>query len=206
VRVDEHPEIATGWCDVFCELIAPRPTLVVVGAGHVAVPIAQIGHLLDFEVVVVDDRPTYANVERFPAADRIIVDDFESALANLQISSATYLVLVTRGHVYDVHALRSVLQREPAYVGMIGSKRRVFAVLKLLHGEGIPVERLLRVHAPIGLDLGTETPGEIAVSVGAELLKARRGGGAASLSDLVREEYRVRLSAAEPDARVSGRA
>jgi xanthine dehydrogenase accessory factor len=168
--------------------------LVVVGAGHVAVPIAKVGKLLDFEVVVIDDRPSFANTDRFPDADRIIVDEFTTALDQLDITPSTYVVLVTRAHTFDVHALRKIVRLPAGYIGMIGSRRRVYAVFKLLSDEGVPLDDLLRVHAPIGLDIKTETPGEIAISVGAELLKARRGGGAASISDILRPQYRYSLS------------
>ena len=196
----EHPAGAqAGQVAVYFELTIPRPTLVVVGAGHVAMPIAQVGRLLDFEVIVVDDRPSFANTERFPDADRIIVDDFASALDDIDITPSTYLVLVTRAHTHDVHVLRKIVRRPAGYIGMIGSRRRVYAVLKLLRDEGVAVEELLRVHAPIGLDIKTETPGEIAVSVGAELLKARRGGNAASMSDLMRAQYRFSLTKGDHD-------
>ena len=184
----------SGEASVFFDLALPKPTLIVVGAGHVAVPIAQVGRLLDFEVMVVDDRPSFANSDRFPTADRIIVESFEDAVDDLPITPSTYVVLVTRGHTHDVHALRKIVRKGAAYIGMIGSRRRVFAVFKLLHDEGVPIEDLLRVHAPIGLDIKTETPGEIAISVGAEILKARRGGGAASMSDLLRAQYEFSLT------------
>jgi xanthine dehydrogenase accessory factor len=193
-------ELSTsGQVGVFFDLAMPRPTLVVVGAGHVGVPIAEVGHLLDFEVVVIDDRPSYANAERFPHADRIIVDEFTSALDSLEITPSTFIVLVTRAHTFDVHALRKIISKPTGYIGMIGSRRRVYAVFKLLREEGVPLEDLMRVHAPIGLDIKTETPGEIAVSVGAELLKVRRGGGAASISDILRPQYRYSLTKGDQD-------
>ncbi len=188
-----------GQVSIYYELLLPRPTLVIVGAGHVAVPLAQVGSLLDFDVVVIDDRSAFANAKRFPQAKRIVVDDFEAALQAIEITPSTYVVLVTRGHVHDVRSLRHVIHRSPAYVGMIGSRRRVFAVFKLLHDEGVPLEALMRVHAPIGLDIRTETPGEIAVSIGAEVLKARRGGGAASFSDSLRAQYLYSLTKGESD-------
>jgi xanthine dehydrogenase accessory factor len=188
-----------GQVGVFFDLAVPRPTLVVVGAGHVAMPIAEVGRLMDFEVVVIDDRPSFANRERFPHADRIIVDDFSRALDQLEITPSTYVVLVTRAHTYDVHALRKIVRRPAGYIGMIGSRRRVYAVFRLLRDEGVPLEDLMRVHAPIGLDIKTETPGEIAVSVGAELLKVRRGGGAASISEVLRPQYRYSLTRGEQD-------
>ncbi|GAC1312918.1 MAG: XdhC family protein [Chloroflexota bacterium] len=184
---------------VFFDVVVPKPTLVVVGAGHVAVPIAQIGRMLDFDVVVVGDRPSFANAERFPGASEIIVDDFVAALQRLEITPTTAIVLVTRGHTHDVHALRFLVGKTAGYIGMIGSRRRVYAVFKLLRDEGFAVDDLLKVHAPIGLDIKTETPGEIAISVGAELLKARRGGGAASMSDLLRPQYRYSLSRGDDD-------
>jgi xanthine dehydrogenase accessory factor len=182
---------------VFFELLLPQATLVILGAGHVAQPLAEVGKLLEFDVLVVDDRPSFANAERFPSVDRIIVDDFEAALDTIDITPSTSVVLVTRGHVHDVRSLRKIIHKPAGYIGMIGSQRRVFAVFKLLHEEGVPVEQLLRVHAPIGLDIKTETPAEIAVSVGAELVKVRRGGGAASFSDLLRTQYRSSLTRSE---------
>jgi len=188
-----------GQVGIFFDLAVPRPTLVIVGAGHVGVPIAEVGRLMDFEVVVIDDRPSYANAERFPNADRIIVDEFTTALDSLEITPSTYIVLVTRAHTFDVHALRKIVSQPAGYIVMIGSRRRVYAVFKLLRDEGVPLEDLMRVHAPIGLDIKTETPGEIAVSVGAELLKVRRGGGAASISDILRPQYRYSLTKGDQD-------
>ena len=184
---------------VYFDLTTPRPTLVIFGAGHVALPLVQVGRLLDFEVVVVDDRPAYANPERFPDADRIIADDFVAAVDRITLTPSTYVVLVTRAHTHDVHVLRQVVRSDAAYIGMIGSRRRVYAVYKLLRDEGVPLENLLRVHAPIGLDLKTETPGEIAISIGAELLKVRRGGEAASFSDILRPQYRYSLTRGDAD-------
>jgi xanthine dehydrogenase accessory factor len=196
---DDPAAAKAGQVSVYFDLTIPRPTLVVVGAGHVAMPVAQVGRLLDFEVIVIDDRPSFANAKRFPDADRIIVDDFSTALDDIDITPSTYLVLVTRAHTHDVHALRKIVRQPAGYIGMIGSRRRVYAVFKLLRDEGVPVEELLLVHAPIGLDIKTETPGEIAISVGAELLKARRGGGAASMSDILRPQYRFSLTKGDND-------
>src|SRR5439155_24880338 len=105
--------------------------------------VAQVGKLLDFEVVVIDDRPRFASAARFQHADRIIVDDFDTALGALPITASTYVVLVTRGHVHDVRSLRMIVEQPAAYIGMIGSRRRVFAVFKLLPEEGISIESRL---------------------------------------------------------------
>ena len=178
-----------GSAEVFVEVHLPSPTLVIAGAGHIAVPLAQIAKLLEFRVVVIDDRASFANRERFPDADEVIAADFEETLRNFPLTPDTYVVLVTRGHQYDVQSLRTVIHAPVAYIGMIGSKRRVWAVCKLLHHEGVPVEKIRRVHAPIGIDIAAETPAEIAVGIAAEIVKIRRGGTAASLSDPIRDRY-----------------
>lgn len=179
----------TARAEVFFEVFVPAPTLIVCGAGHIAVPLATFAKELGFTVVVLDDRASFARAERFPTADRVIVGGFESELAKMPVHADTYIVLVTRGHSFDVEALRSVIRNDPAYIGMIGSKRRVWAVFKLLHDEGISIEDIKKVYAPIGLDLAAETPAEIALTIAAEMVKIRRGGKAPSLSDELRERY-----------------
>jgi xanthine dehydrogenase accessory factor len=178
-----------GQADVCIEVFVPAPTLLICGAGHIAAPLAGIGKLSGFSVAVLDDRPSFANAERFPGADQIIVGGIEESLRAFPLLPDTYVVLVTRGHSYDVEGLRVAIHAPVAYLGMIGSKRRVWAVLKLLHDEGVPIEKLARVHAPIGIDIAAETPGEIAVAIAAELIKVRRGGQVPSISDGLRERY-----------------
>ncbi|MBI2955292.1 MAG: XdhC family protein [Chloroflexi bacterium] len=175
--------------EVFVEPFKPQPTLLIAGAGHIAVPLAKIGKMLDLHVAVVDDRASFANEERFPEIDQIIVSDFETALSDFPITSDTYIVLITRGHQHDVVSLKQVIDSPAAYIGMIGSKRRVFAVFKLLHEEGMSLDKLARVHSPIGVDLAAETPAEIALSISAEVVKVMRGGKATSLSEATRERY-----------------
>ncbi len=184
--------------EVFIEVFATAAQLLILGAGHIAVPLAKLGKLLGFSVTVVDDRANFANRERFPEADRILVGDFEQVLKDYPWVPNTYVVLVTRGHEFDVVSLRHILYWDVAYIGMIGSKRRVWAVHKLLHDEGMPIERLQRLHAPIGLDIGAETPAEIAVAIMAEIIKVRRGGRAESLSDRLRPLYAKRLLSRSP--------
>ncbi len=172
-------------CTVYVEVHAPPPELVIVGAGHVARPLCQVGALLGFRVTVLDDRPEFATRERFPHAAQVRRADFADPLHGVRMGPRTFLVLVTRGHKYDFEALRGLLlgAELPAYVGMIGSRRRTRAALEALAREGIPAERLRAVHAPIGLDVGAETPEEIAVSIAAELVMARRGGTGQPLRD-----------------------
>jgi xanthine dehydrogenase accessory factor len=169
-------ESSGGAYQVMLELHEPPATLVIVGGGHIGKALATIGGLCGFAVVVVDDRPDYANQERFPEAGRVICGDFAEVLRGLPIDSNTYIVTVTRGHKHDEESLRQVAGSPAAYVGMIGSKRRVAAVLQHLMDEGLDAEAVRRVHTPIGLDIGAETPEEIAVAIMAEVVQVRRGG------------------------------
>jgi xanthine dehydrogenase accessory factor len=175
-------------CTLYVEPHLAPPELVIVGAGHVARPLCRIGAMLGFRVTVLDDRPEFATRERFPEAAEVRPARFDDPFAGLRITGRTYLVLVTRGHKYDFEALRDVLHRPdlPAYVGMIGSRRRTRAALEQLARDGIDDERLRAVHAPIGLDVNAETPEEIAVAIGAELVMARRGGTGRPLRDVER--------------------
>ncbi len=185
--------------EAFFDPFLPRPELIIVGAGHIAVPLAQLASSLDFAVTVIDDRASFANKERFPQASRILVAGAEAALRGLRITTRSHLVLVTRAHSHDVEALRAVIDAEAAYIGMIGSQRRVWAVYKLLHDEGVSAEKLARVRAPIGLDLGGSSPAEIALCIMAEIVMLRRGGTGQPLSDRLRKRYLARL--AKLDAR-----
>jgi xanthine dehydrogenase accessory factor len=168
--------------EVFHEILEPQPELLIIGAGHIAVPLARYGKMVGFEVSVVDDRDKYANVERFPDADRVIAADFGETLKDWPITPATYVVIITRAHTYDEESLRIILTRESAYIGMIGSRRRVQVVLRTLAAEGYDRDRLAMVRAPIGLDIGAETPDEIALAIIAEVVAARRGGSGVPLS------------------------
>lgn len=171
---------------VYVEPFLPEPHLVVMGAGHVAQPVAQVGKLLGFSVIVIDDRSEFANAARFPTAD-VVCAEFISALRGLGLGPRHCVVLVTRGHLHDMECLREVLGYDVAYIGMIGSRTRVRSVMEMLvNNHGIDPDRLKQVYAPIGLDIGARTPAEIAVAVGAELVKVRYGGSGASLSRLSR--------------------
>ncbi len=161
---------------IFLDVMTPPPTLLIVGSGHVAQPVSSIGKTLGFRVVVLDDRESFANRERFPDADQILVGEFSQELPKFPIHPATYVIIVTRGHAYDEGALRSVVGSRAAYIGMIGSARKVRTVLDNLASTGIPQEQLDRVYSPIGLDIGAETPAEIALSIMAEIVNVRRRG------------------------------
>jgi xanthine dehydrogenase accessory factor len=172
-----------GGVGLFVEVITPSPELLVVGAGHIAQPLVAMGKLLGFHVTVIDDRRAFADRERFPDADEIAVGRIEDLLRDWRIGPATYLVLVTRGHQFDEAALKVVIGADAAYIGMIGSRRRVREVFRHLAAAGVPEERIARVHAPIGLAIGAESPAEIAVAIAAELVQVRRARAeAANLS------------------------
>lgn len=160
-----------------------RPcALVIAGGGHVGKALSEIAALCGFRVTIIDDRPEYADRERFPEADKVIRGRFDEVLAEYPLDETTYVVAVTRGHRHDEASLRSVIGRGAAYVGMIGSKRRSAAVLQHLLEEGADAEAVAAVHTPIGLDIGAETPEEIAVAIMAEIILHRHGGTGAPLS------------------------
>lgn len=150
--------------------------LFVVGAGHIALPLARLGVLLGFDVVVLDDRDEFATADRFPEAARVLRVDFADPFRTTAPGPADFVVLVTRAHRYDFDCLRRLVGGEPPrYVGMVGSRRRVRAAFRALLDDGVPADRLAAIHAPTGVDVGAETPEEIAVSIAAELVAARRG-------------------------------
>jgi xanthine dehydrogenase accessory factor len=195
-------ETAT-WAEIFLEPLLPAPVLLIAGAGHIAAPLAALGSLMKFSVSVTDDRASFANRERFPGAQQILVGDIESTLRAYPITPRTHIVLVTRAHSHDVQGLRAIIDSPAAYIGMIGSQRRVWAVLKLLHAEGIASEKLLRVRAPIGLDLGGQTPEEIALAILSEIVLLRHKGTAQPLSDSLRARYQARLQRLEDEDEMS---
>lgn len=172
--------------EVYVERVTPPDELVIVGAGHIAQPLSTIGHVLGLRVLVLDDRPGFARRDRFPDADRVVVTDFDAPFREVGIGLRSHVVLVTRGHRYDYDCLRALAGAgvKPAYVGMIGSRRRVRAAFEALAAEGFGTEDLRDVFAPIGLDIGAETPEEIALAIAAEIVLARRGGCGRPLRDV----------------------
>jgi xanthine dehydrogenase accessory factor len=169
--------------EVFFEVLPAVQKAIIVGAGHLAIPLAKFAKILGFHVTVIDDRVIYANRERFPDAEEVLAGDMAEALRGIEITPQTYIVLITRGHQYDEPCLREVIHSPAKYIGMIGSKRRIKACfIRFRDEEGIPEELLKKVYAPIGLDIGAESPEEIALCIIAEMVKVRRGGSAQSLA------------------------
>jgi len=147
--------------------------LYIFGAGHVSQFLSKAAKLVDFNVTVIDDREEFANRERFPEADTIIVEDFNKVFDALDLPTNSYIVIVTRGHSHDALVLEKSVAKPTRYVGMIGSQRKVRMVLEHLKEKGVRKEILESVHAPIGIDINSETPQEIAISIVAELIQVR---------------------------------
>jgi len=187
-RKKQTVEIKNG-IRIFFDVISENNKLVICGAGHIAIPLARFARELGFSVTAVDDRPDFANQSRFERC-QVVVEDFLVALRQMPINHSTYVVIITRGHKHDAECLAEVLSRETAYVGLIGSRRRVHFVLELMSLHGIPAERLEDVFTPIGIPIGAESPEEIALSIAAELVCVRRKGStqAKVLNTFIREK------------------
>jgi xanthine dehydrogenase accessory factor len=168
------PMICGGEMEIFVEPIGITETLIIVGAGHVGAAVAQLGKNLGFRIIVLDDRPEFVTVENFPIADERITGNLKSEIEKLEITPQTYIVLVTRLHTMDETLLGAIVDKPTAYIGMLGSKRRVLTVKESLKQKGVSETALDRVHAPIGLDIHAETPQEIAVSILAEIIQVKR--------------------------------
>lgn len=197
---------AAGQIKVFVEVQHRPPELIIVGAGHIAGPLAQLGKLCDFTVTVLDDRPQFANRQRFPQVDEVLATPLRETMrrwaAEGRLDKDTCVVLVTRGHQHDIDCLLEILDAPLAYIGMIGSQRRVRAVFDLLSAEmGIAPEKFDRVYAPIGIAIGARTPAEIAVCIMAEIINVLRNGPARSISDERREKARWRRETRQDEVR-----
>jgi xanthine dehydrogenase accessory factor len=163
---------------VFVEALEPEALLLLFGAGHISTYVAPMARMVGFRVWVIDDRAQFANPERFPDADRIMVSSVAEAFGRIAVSRETFIAIVTRGHLHDRDALRSALATRPAYIGMIGSRRKRDLIYASLIQEGVSAAEFQRVRCPIGISIDAQTPQEIAVSIVAELIQVRaRAGG-----------------------------
>ena len=178
----ENGLVCGGQMDVHIDPLAPAPHLYIIGAGHVGWHVAKLAHSAGFRIHVVDDREKFANVERFPDADEVVVEPIADWLHGATLQPTAYAVIVTRGHQADLEAMRSLAARDLTYLGLIGSRAKIVRINQALLADGLPAEILERVHAPIGLDIGAVTPAEIAISIVAELVAIRRGVDTKSLS------------------------
>jgi xanthine dehydrogenase accessory factor len=179
VNPAEPEQSATVMIDPY---LAP-PELIILGGGHIAVPLANIGYLLGYQVTVVDDRPDFVSPERFTGVYKSICCSFDDIENILSLGPASNVVIVTRGHMHDLDCLRKVIKYPVAYLGMIGSRRKIKMIRQHLLEDGVNMEKIEKVRMPVGLDIGAQTPAEIAVCIAAEMIKDRRGGNAGSLAE-----------------------
>ena len=162
--------------EIFVEGFTTPPTLVMVGGGHVGKATADLAHLLGYRVYVVDDRPEFANKERFPYAEQVVVAPYHQWADHLNINVNSFLVVATRGHRFDDMALESALKTRARYIGLLGSRRKTLMIYRRLMEQGVAKERIREVYAPVGLNIGALTPEELAVSIMSEIIMVRRGG------------------------------
>ncbi len=166
--------ICGGQLNIFVEPVIPQPRALIFGGGHVSKSISKVATLAGFATSVIDNREAFANAERFPEAEATYAEEYEEVFPKLTVNGSTYLVIVTRGHRDDMRVLRWAVTTPARYVAMIGSKRKTISVVKELEKDGIPREAFDKVFAPMGFEIGAETPEEIAISVVAEMIAMRR--------------------------------
>lgn len=188
IHLDADQGEAVGSCgatlELFCEVLRPEPRLIIAGAGYVAQSLARLAARLDFRVSVIDERRDLADPAAFGESVQLTLGDIPQTLHELVPDESSFIVIVTRGHHLDEETLRAALETNAAYIGMIGSPSKVRHIFKDLLQQGITRETLARVHAPIGLDLGAETPDEIALSIAAEIVMLRRHASGSSLQSM----------------------
>jgi xanthine dehydrogenase accessory factor len=186
-QAGEDGLVCGGRMQVFIEPIEGTPTLCLFGAGHVAQPLARMAKAAGFRVQVADDRIKFANRERFPDVDLLVVDDFTAAARQLTIGPNTYAVVVTRGHKGDTEALRAVVGKGLRFVGLLGSRPKLVHLVTALEESGVSPQDLGEIHCPLGIEIGAVSPEEIAVSVLAEMIAVRRAVAPAAIAPMKME-------------------
>lgn len=169
--------ICGGTLEVFIEPIPAPPLVVIFGAGHVSLSLSKVAVAAGFSTIIADDRERFASPERFPEARAVHAAEYEAVFPQLPVTRNSYIVIVTRGHRDDMRVLKWAVTTPARYIGMIGSRRKVLSTYQELEKEGMDAKLFERVHAPMGLRIGAQTPEEIAVATVAELIAARRGVG-----------------------------
>lgn len=195
IHLDADKGEAVGSCgatlEIFFEVVRAEPRLIIAGAGYVAQALAKLAARLDFRIIVVDDRRDLADPQAFGEKVQLTFGEIPQTIRELEPDESSWIVIVTRGHHLDEDALKAALETNAGYIGMIGSPSKVKHIFKDLLKEGVARERLAQVHAPIGLDLGAETPDEIALSIAAEMVMLRKNASGAPLKtvrNLLEEE------------------
>ncbi len=174
--------ICGGTVEVYVEPMLPKPTLLLIGAGHVGKAVVHLSKWLDFHVVIVEDNAEFCTPEHIPGGDEYLAIAMEEITNHVQINTQTFIVMATRGADVDALALPDLLKSTAAYIGVIGSRKRWLEASKLTRARGVDEDELKRVHSPIGLEIEAETPEEIAVSIMAEVLMIRHGGTGKQMS------------------------
>ncbi len=182
---EENTFVCGGNMEVYLEPTTPNPTLYIFGTGNVGKALANVAAFAGFRVVVVDDRDKYATAERFPQADAFCIDSYENTLNKLKMNNNSYIFISTREHHIDEICLRYALNSSARYIGMLGNRKKVKLLEDYLMAEGRDLSELKRVSVPGGLDLGAETPEEIAISITAEMITARKNRDVALVKDAV---------------------
>ncbi|EJU24585.1 putative xanthine dehydrogenase accessory factor [Peptoanaerobacter stomatis] len=177
---------ASGYIKVFY----PRNKLLIIGAGHVGKALYDLAVTLDFDITVMDDRQEYANKEAYPDAD-IVVGEYEDVLPKLEVDKFTSVVIVTRGHKYDKEALKAFINKDTAYIGMIGSRRKIKGTLDVLKEDALYKDNLSKLYAPIGLDIGSNLPSEIALGIMCEIVLCKNGKKPEHMRDLYRQSVEL---------------
>ena len=190
-EIEESGLITIDGTKVFCEILGHEKKFVICGGGHVSIPIIKMGLMIGCKITVLEDRPTFADNARRAGADQVICEPFSKGLEQIEGDEDTFFIIVTRGHRYDKECLESIVKKRHAYIGMIGSRRRVMIVKQTLLEEGADPEVIEHVYTPIGLNIGAETPEEIAVAILAEIIevknkkKKRNGGYSSEILDAI---------------------
>ncbi len=192
---EESGLLCGGIMEVYVEAILPDPMLYIFGAGHVGQCVAQAAKTIGFKIAVVDDRIKYANSERFPSAEAFYVDSWEENFRKLAITDSCYILIATRGHNYDLACLRFALTTPAKYIGLLGSRRKTKLLYEALEREGVNSSSFERVYAPVGIEIGSETPEEIAISIVAELVAIRKNLEIRPLKEAVRHLKPIRTDA-----------
>lgn len=170
---------------IMLEQIASKPKLVICGGGHISLELYKVAKMLDFNVIVIDDREEFANTERFPSADKVICKKFNEALEEINYDNNSYFVVVTRGHRADQICIESILNKEYKYLGMIGSKAKVANSVRQLVEKGYSSKEIEKIHAPIGLNIGAQTPAEIAISIAAQIIEIKNKSNLSNVDEKI---------------------
>lgn len=181
IKINENLEL-------IIEHIKGKPQLVICGGGHIALSLASMAKMLDFNVIVIDDREEFANKDRFPEADNVICDNFSNALNNISFNKNSYFVIVTRGHKADQECLEKILKNEFRYLGMIGSKAKVANSIRQLLERGYTTEDINKVHAPIGISIAAKTPAEISISILAQIIQEKNNENTLSIDEEILDD------------------